>query len=262
MIKLIASDMDGTLLDRNGCLPPNFFEILDKLKSKGVCFTAASGRSYEPLFLDFAPHSESLSYIADNGTCVVHEGKLIYKNTLSKEYVKEVVKACEKLEGVYLILCGVNGAYMGECPWTSEEIDKYYKTRAVVDDLSCVDDEIFKIGICDIKGATNNSYAFLAPIFSENLTVVRSGAFWTDVMNLNVNKGEALKKLQGKLGISEDETMAFGDYYNDIEMLKRAKYSFVMETADDEIKKHGNFIAKGNHEYGVVKAIQEYVLGE
>ena len=56
--------------------------------------------------------------------------------------------------------------------------------------------------------------------------------------------------------------MVFGDFYNDIEMLQKAHYSFVMENANEDMKQYGNFIAKSNYENGVIDAIQNYVLKE
>ena len=79
-------------------------------------------------------------------------------------------------------------------------------------------------------------------------------------MNKNVNKGAALEKIQKDENISYEETMVFGDFYNDIEMLGKAKFSFVMENANEDMKQYGNYIAKSNRDYGVIKAIEEYVL--
>ena len=79
-------------------------------------------------------------------------------------------------------------------------------------------------------------------------------------MNKKVNKGAALEKIQKDENISYEETMVFGDFYNDIEMLGKAKFSFVMENANEDMKQYGNYIAKSNRDYGVIKAIEEYVL--
>ena len=79
-------------------------------------------------------------------------------------------------------------------------------------------------------------------------------------MNTDVNKGEALLRIQQRHNISKDETMVFGDYFNDVEMLTNAKYSFVMKNSIPEMKKFGNFVAESNDEYGVIKAIKEYAL--
>ena len=123
-----------------------------------------------------------------------------------------------------------------------------------------IDDDIFKITLCDLSGASNNSNKVLNPLFGDEFMVVVAGEIWLDIMNKNVNKGAALEKIQNDENISYEETMVFGDFYNDIEMLGKAKFSFVMENANEDMKQYGNYIAKSNRDYGVIKAIEEYVL--
>jgi len=89
---------------------------------------------------------------------------------------------------------------------------------------------------------------------------VVSGKHWVDINNKGVNKGIALEEIQKSLNISYEETMAFGDFYNDISMLEKAYYSFVMENANEDMKQYGNFIAESNVNNGVLKAIEKYVL--
>lgn len=263
MIKLIATDMDGTLLDENGNLPEVFFETLEKLKEKNVKFVAASGRPYTTLYENFKPKSDYLDYICDNGSYVVLNDKKPVIHGLKKEVVHNVIKACEEIKNVVIILCGVNGAYHMPCSQEFlNEIDKYYVQKHVVDDLYTVDDNIFKIAICDLNISADNSYKILNPLFGKENKVVVSGALWVDINGKNVNKGVALKEIQESYDISYKETMVFGDFYNDIEMLKEAHYSFVMENANEDMKQYGNFIAKSNREFGVIKAIDEYVLNE
>lgn len=261
MIKLIVSDMDGSLLTSKGELPPNFFDVLEKLHKKGIRFVVASGRSYFTLYENFAPKSDSIDYIADNGTCVVENGEITYKNVLCKSYVDKIIKACDDIEGLHIILCGSKGAYIKKDTGIFlEEINRYYKYRTIVDDLTEVSDEILKIGIYDVIGAQENSYKILSEKFSDSLAVVVSGSNWTDVMNKDANKGVALARIQQRHNISKDETMAFGDYYNDVEMLMNAKYSFVMSNSVSDMKRFGNFVAENNDKYGVIKSIEEYVL--
>ena len=77
---------------------------------------------------------------------------------------------------------------------------------------------------------------------------------------LTTNKGYALEQIQKDENISFEETMVFGDFYNDIEMLQKAYYSFVMENANEDMKQYGNFIAKRNRENGVIQAINQYIF--
>ena len=263
MIKLIATDMDGTLLDENKKLPKDFFDILNQLSEKGVRFVAASGRSYVTLYQNFSPFSDKLDYICDNGAFVIADGGITDCSVIGKNDVKAVVEECEamKLDSIHLVLCGKNGTYLRPAVEEfNKEIMPYYINRVIVDDLTAVDDDIFKIAICDLNGPENYSYNRLKEKLGEKLSMQISGAVWMDAMNKGVNKGNALYSIQKKFGISYDETMAFGDFYNDIELLKQGKYSFVMANANEDMFQYGNYKAKSNAENGVIEAIKKYVL--
>ncbi len=260
MIKLISTDMDGTLLNDNEQLPDDFFFILDELTKRDIKFAVASGRSYCTLYRDFNQRTHDIIYIADNGTCIVENNKTKHSDVLRNEDVNRIVETCANIEGTHIILCGKKGAHILEIPWFVEEIDKYYNSRITEKSLLNVEDEIYKIGIYDQKGALTNSFPILNPIFSKTLNIVCSGPYWVDIMNKGASKGHALSQIQKDYGISPEETMAFGDFYNDVEMLQQARYSFVMQNAMDDIKKFGNFIAKSNNECGVTTAIKELVL--
>lgn len=261
MIKLISVDMDGTLLNEKGELPANFFTVLDELLKRNIKFVIASGRSYPVLYELFKPYSEKLSFICDNGAYIIENTNIFYINTLDKNDIKNVIKSCINIPNALLVLCGKKAAYTnnGNNEFLTE-IKKYYINCCVVNDLFSIDDEIFKMTVCDLNGAAQNSYKLLYPEYNQNLSVVVSGDVWVDIMNKNINKGSALEKLQTNLNISYYETMAFGDFYNDIEMLQKAHYSFVMDNAVDDIKRYGNFIAASNKDNGVIKAIYEYIL--
>lgn len=261
MIKLIASDMDGSLLDDNGKLPKDFFKTIEKLNANNIKFVVASGRSYHTLYENFKPISDSLHYICDNGAYVVENGKLVDISIIDKNSVSAIVDTCSKIENIELVLCGTKGAYHHDLsPEFDIQISKYYIKDFIVKDFSNIDDDIFKIAICDLSQASENSYKILAPKFQDNLTVVVSGNYWVDIMNKGIDKGTALESIQKKTNISFYETMAFGDYYNDISLLQKAHYSFVMENANDDMKQYGNYVAKSNVENGVVKAIEQYVF--
>lgn len=93
----------------------------------------------------------------------------------------------------------------------------------------------------------------------DDCQIVVSGDIWLDVSHIESNKGIALEVLQNKLGIKYDETMIFGDYLNDLEMLKKGKYSYAMGNAHEEIKKISNFIAKSNNENGVLEELKKII---
>ncbi|WP_024615085.1 HAD family hydrolase [Clostridium sp. Ade.TY] len=263
MIKLIASDMDGTLLTPEGKVPSEFFDTLKKLKEKNIEFVVASGRPYKTLYENFKPISDEISYVSDNGAMVVENGKIKSIEVMDKQSVIKIVDACKKLKNSVAVFCGVKNFYHIACDKKfTDEINKYYLDNTIIDCydyIKTVDDEIFKISICDMDNALTNSFKVISEVLGDEFKVVVAGKYWTDVTNKNVNKGNAIKKIQSINSITPKETMVFGDYFNDIEMLNAAYYSYVMEDALDEVKKHGNFIAKSNKENGVIEAINNII---
>jgi Cof subfamily protein (haloacid dehalogenase superfamily) len=257
MIKLIATDMDGTLLDENGHLPEGFTDILDRLRAKNIKLVVASGRPYYTLQTNFGPVGRYLSYICENGALVVDNNEIIYKNLITHDMVQVIIKEAKKVKSNALVLCSPNCAYIEN--YSEEqltEIKKYYTTLNIVDDLSKVDDDIIKITICNLEDSNNT----LDSKFNDDFNIVSTASIWIDIMNKGVNKGIALKNLMDTDNISKEETMVLGDYYNDIEMLQQAEYSFVMENAPEDMKQYGKYIAASNVEHGVLRAILEYAL--
>lgn len=261
MIKLIASDMDGTLLDGNGKLNEEFFHVFKKLKKNNIIFAAASGRQYFNLAENFKPVKDDMLFICENGTYVLHKDKELYSNVLDKSYVDALIEHGRTIEGCELVLCGKKSAYIEKSyEKFITEVEKYYFKYTIVDDLTTVDDDILKVTLCDFLGAKENSNNIISPTWGAKLHVAVSGQIWLDITNKGANKGVALEHVQEKLNVSYGETMVFGDYYNDLEMLKKAHYSFAMENAPEEVKESSNFVAKSNINNGVLEEIKNRIL--
>ena len=259
MIKLIASDMDGTLLNEEGKINEEFFEVFKKLKEKNIIFAAASGRQYYNLLKRFEKISDDIMFIAENGTFVVYKGKEILVNSLNKEVAIDLIKIGRTVENAYVILCGKKSAYIEKNDERLiEQTKKYYERYEIVDDLTKVEDDVLKVTICDFSGSEFNSNNYYKEYW-DKLQVTVSGEIWLDITSKGVNKGVAIEKIQEMLKITSKETMVFGDYLNDLEMMGKAYYSFAMENAHDDLKKVSRFIAKSNSENGVVQAIKEVV---
>lgn len=260
MIKLVITDMDGTLLNDKNEINDEFWIIEKELSKKGVIFAVASGRQYYNLRKRFDSLKDEILFIAENGTYVVYKNKELYLNTIPKDEANALVERAREIPECSVVLCGKNSAYIESAEGRfMEEIAKYYERLEKVEDLTKVDDDILKIAICDFKGSEKNSYTYFKEV-GEKYKVVVSGEIWLDIMKLDVNKGKAVQMIQEKLGITYDETMVFGDYLNDLEMMKEGKYSFAMTNAHPLLKEHSNFIAESNNDNGVIKAIKKYVL--
>ena len=96
MIKLIATDMDGTLLDENGHLPEGFIDILDRIKAKNIKLVVASGRPYYTLQTNFGPIGRYLSFICENGAIVVDNNKIIYESIIDSNVVTDIINVQKK----------------------------------------------------------------------------------------------------------------------------------------------------------------------
>lgn len=261
MIKLIATDMDGTLLKSNGEVPHEFPKVLNNLIGKKIMFCIASGRQYFTLKDNMSKFSNKLIFIAENGAFIVKNGQELFSKTLDKNMMAEILKDIKKIPECFPILCGKKSAYvLDKNPEFIKEVSKYYHKNTIVDNFEDIDDEFFKIAVCDFKGSANNCSPILFSKWSKSFQLAVSGDIWLDIGRNDVNKGIAIKFLQNKFKINKNETMAFGDYYNDVSMLKSVYHSYVMENAPDGVKKQGRFIAKSNDEAGVLQVIKNNVL--
>jgi len=261
MIKLIASDMDGTLLDNKDRLPEDFFETAKRLKEKNIIFSAASGRQYFNLLNKFSPIKDDILFIAENGSYIVYKNEEQYSSTLDKKTIQSLLNVARQIKGCEIILCGKKSAYV-EKNYSKfiSEVERYYLKYEIVETLNDVEDDILKFTICDFIDAAENSNNIITPLFGDKLQISVSGKIWLDIINKDINKGVAIKFLQQKFNIKPEETMVFGDYFNDIQMLDSAYHSYAMENAPEEVKKHARFITKSNTENGVLEVIQQKIL--
>lgn len=260
-IRLIAVDLDGTLLDAAGEIPPATWDVIDQLRTQGVMFAPASGRQYAKLLQMFDSHSESMIFVAENGTYVVRDGVELSSSPLSAQVLRQIVEHARELAeplGVQVVLCGKRSAYI---EWTdevflAEEVAPFFSIIEQVDDVLAVDDDILKASIF----SPGHSESVLAPEFAhlaDSLKVVVTAPHWVDIMLLDANKGTALRQVQAKFGITPAQTMVFGDFPNDIEMMAAAEWSYAMANAHPDVKRAAKFSAPANTEQGVLKVLTE-----
>lgn len=264
-IRLIAADMDGTLLDDDKELHDHFWPLIDALFERGIVFAPASGRQYHTLYRRFGDVADELVYIAENGAYLVRGREEVGSDVLDDDVVRRLVGAVRALTDdgadVGVVVCGKRSAYIERAdPAFRAETDEYYASLAVVDDLlDRPDDAILKVAVFDFGSAEQGVWPALAG-FAGEVQVVLSGEHWVDVQNLGTNKGAAIRRVQRALGITPAQTMVFGDFLNDLEMMDAAEYSFAMDNAHPLLRERARFVAPPNTENGVVRAISA-VLG-
>lgn len=265
-IRLIAVDMDGTLLDGDGHIPDALWPLLDELDGRDIIFAPASGRQLATLRRSFDHARDDVVYIAENGAYVVRGDAEISTDAVDAGFAASVVlrvrSFADKGFDAGVVVCGKRSAYIERTDASFlAESEKYYAKLEVVDDLLAVDDQILKLAIYDFGEAEKTTAPELEDLRATHQVVV-SGHHWIDVMNAGVNKGVALQRLQAALGIDRSQTAAFGDYLNDLELLDAAVMSFAMSNAHPDVLARARYRAPSNVELGVLSTIRRLLDGE
>ena len=255
-IKLVALDMDGTLLDSKKRLPVDF---IPWVKTHPEIMTViASGRQYHTLERDFHMLKNELTFIAENGGLVIKNDEVIYSDEMKKDDVRKCLDIIKEHSDMTPVLCGVKSAYMPVSDEdTFKQVDMYYVSLEVVDDIySCVEkDEIIKIAV-NIKNFGAESSMGIFSNLGEVIKPVLSGDSWIDIANASVNKGEAVRAILRKYNIDRKEAMSFGDYLNDYELIESCEESYCMENGHPKLKAIAKHIADSNDDDGVMKVLR------
>ena len=263
-IRLIAADMDGTLLDDDDELHEHLWPLIGELHRRGIMFCPASGRQYENLRARFEDVTGSVVFVAENGAYVIRDGHEVSSDGVGLEDVRRLVETARELAArgpdIGVVVCGKRAAHIERTdPLFRAEVDKYYLSLEVIDDLTRVDDDVLKVAVFDF-GSAEATTAPAFESFRSTHQVVVSGQHWLDVMSPTANKGAGIRALQRALGVGPAQTMVFGDFLNDLEMMDAADYSFAMDNAHPLLRERARFRAPSNVENGVVRTISS-VLG-
>ena len=256
-IKLLAVDMDLTLLASDGSLPPRMAERIDALAEAGVLFCPASGRPAPTLQMMFPAHKDSIAFCADNGGWVIYQGRTAFRDLIRPELWHEVLDFAAADGRCAPVLCAFEQAYVLKRDHRHHEaIYKYYKDIRYVESFDEVDAEADKVTILfpgyDAEPAFRETYS---PEFSDKLYVTNAGREWIDFMNLGVDKGAGVAHLCEHLGIDIADAAAVGDTYNDIPMLERVGHSFIVDNAEEHMNAHAKWRIPSNNDGGVLTLI-------
>lgn len=251
-VKLVVSDMDGTLLNENNEVSTRFFEQFKELQKRNIHFAAASGRQYQSILSKLDCIKNDISIIGENGGIMQYQNQTKVLLQLTNEDVVKCVELLRTVRDSYIVLCGRKAAYVEtNNSKFIEHLSNYYSVYEIVDDLTDVlEDEFLKIAVYHFDSSEDFIYPSLDSL-KRDYQVIVSGQNWLDISHIDANKAYALKILQDNLGVSEKETLAFGDYNNDLQMLKLAEYSFAMANAHPNVKSVARYETMSNSEEGV-----------
>ena len=260
-VKLVVSDMDGTLLNSKDEVSNRFFKLFKQLQKQHIIFCAASGRQHNSIVDKLASIKNEIFVIAENGAITKKGDEILLLNSLASEKVLKLIPILREIKGANMVLCSQNSAFI-------ESKDKrfinlfqeYYHSFQIVDDLMEVAKitTMLKIAVYHFDSSEAFIYPFVKHLKDDVLLKV-SGQNWLDISDEKANKGNALREVQQLLNIKKEETMVFGDYHNDIEMMQEAEFSFAMKNAHKDIKKIANYSTESNDEFGVETILEQLI---
>ena len=256
-VKVIASDMDLTLLADDGTMPPLMFERIRALDAAGILFCAASGRPSYTLHDMFAEVADHMALLSDNGAAVVCKGELIFKDLIDVPTYHELIDfTAADCRGISTV-CGIDSCYVLERDkeWDSV-LRKFYKRITYLDSFDNLAVDVNKYTVFFPNNDGEDIYASTyREAWSDRFTVTNAGKQWIDIMNKHVDKGQALGHVCEHLGCTLDDAMAFGDTYNDVQMLEAVGHSYVVANAEEHMHAHAKFLAPSNNDRGVAQVI-------
>lgn len=261
-IKLIATDIDGTLMDDNKQLPKDFYDTLDKLYTCDIKFIIASGRQLDSLLKEFKRISDKVYFIAENGGVISKGDNVIHTNCFTLDETTHFIHNIRKLSGAQLILCTPDCAYIeSDDDYFINQAKIYYTALKKVDDLLYISKQFptCKFTVFHPNGAEHTIYKDLLKL-KDKYQINLSGKLWVDCMKLGINKGTSIEYLLKKFNLTKDNAAAFGDYLNDYDMIKSVTHSFSMANAHPLLLENSKYIAPSNNEWGVTYCINNYIL--
>ena len=248
MIKLVASDLDGTLLQGGAqSLSPRSEDLIRRLTEKGIHFVAASGRQYDNERRVFAALHDDISYIAENGSVCIHQGEVISRSTIDPDLCRRILEEIKREGNFEVVVSREDSCFIenNDEAFVNHIVNVMHNTTQIVDDIREVDGPILKIAICNMNDGphiVDKYQKHLQDMFSSEIKVVTSGNIWIDFIAPGTNKGAALEKLINRLDIKPEECMAFGNQYNDVEMLQFVGTSYAMSNAAPGISYYSTYV--------------------
>lgn len=265
MIRLTATDLDGTLLDPEGAMPEGIFETVENLHRRGILFCAASGRQLAGLRELFRPVADKILFIAENGAIIARGAETLHTETIPRKQVLQVLEAVAKVPDAHPLLCTPNMAYYGEYSQPFARYVQIAYIRNGLRDLREVAERetVCKIAIYDERGPEHNGMKILPPLLPD-LRLIQSGGNWMDISEHSANKGDAMRFLQRTLSLKADECAAFGDHMNDYEMLLACGHAYLPANAYPPLKERFRkaVIVPSNAENGVLQALNAIADGK
>ena len=261
MIKLVATDVDGTLVKESS---PNItkeqVEVFRALEDRGIHVAVATGRQYGSIRKVFAPVDRKLCYIAENGAHILIGGETSYKVSMDRSHVEGIMRDLRDLypQGCHVVASTPHGCYLESKDEDFIRLirDGYRNDVTMTEDILRLDEDFVKLAVYRKGSIREQGENILIPKWKDAVKATMAGEEWVDFMDAAVDKGKGLKVLIDHLGIRPEEVMAFGDNENDIGLMQTAGESYAVGNAVDKVKAAAKHVCDPYWENGVVRVLR------
>lgn len=289
MYKLVAIDLDGTLLNSYGIIEEETKKSIKMAKEKGCEIIIASGRPIDSIKAIAKEINSEKYFIAGNGAIIydVKKDEIIYEKFMSKQKVLEIIKLCEQNSiayNVYTEKTILSTALKYNVLYYHKENLKKGESKktniTIVENMykyieNSEDEKFLKITICDDTKIIFNSIIRklkqiegieVLDVLHMSRKTIKQGTeeipieyFYTEISLKNVDKWNAIEYLIEKINIKKENVIAIGDNVNDKEMIKRSGLGIAMKGSTPIVTKIADYITEGNNENGVGKALDKFI---
>ncbi|MFS9171791.1 HAD family hydrolase [Streptococcus infantis] len=269
-IKIVATDMDGTLLDPRGQLDlPRLEKILDKLDQRGVRFVIATGNEVHRMRQLLGHLAERVVLVVANGARIFENNELLQAQTWDDAMVDRALSHFKGRECQdQFVVTAMNGGFVKKGTvfteldkfMTPEMIEKLYQRMNFVDEF---DPNLFggvlKMSMVVGEERSDSVLQEINDLFDGHVRAVSSGYGCIDILQDGIHKAWGLVELLKRWNLKPEQIMAFGDSENDIEMLELAGISYAMENAEEAVKEIATKVAPANSQAGVYKVLENWL---
>ena len=269
-IKVIATDMDGTLLDPKGQLDLTRLEkILDRLDQRGVRFVIATGNEVHRMRQLLDHLSKRVVLVVANGARIFENDQLLQAQTWDDAMVDRALghfkgRECQD----QFVVTAMNGGFVKKGTvfteldkfMTPEMIEKLYQRMNFVDEFdSSLFGGVLKMSMVVGEERLDSVLQEINDLFDGHVRAVSSGYGCIDILQDGIHKAWGLVELLKRWNLKPEQIMAFGDSENDIEMLELAGISYAMENAEEAVKRVATKVAPANSQAGVYKVLENWL---
>jgi len=259
MIKMIATDIDGTLVPEGSpSIDPAYFDVIAALHERGIHMVISSGRQFDSILQMFEPVKNKMFFITNNGAEIATAKRRLFTEYMAEEALPVLFSDCRALKICPMLVS--DGEYTW-CDRSSPEsfirllCDEYRFHMKLAEDIAKVPHPV-KLSVY-YKGEGPHPAAALIPKWNRVYYGVVSGSEWVDFTAYGISKGKALRELQESLFVSPEETVVFGDQLNDISMFRQAAFSYAVPAASAAVQKEAFAITAPMEHNGVLRILQD-----